>query len=283
MRSSALVSKLLSRSLRFVPSGLVAPLRKQKWLRTQYSQHQRSARKIEIDITYRCNQKCLHCNRSCPQAPARDDMSVEQVQRFVAESLQRKMQWDSIMVIGGEPTLHPKLSEILNILIDYKQAHSRRTALILATNGVGAKIRSVLRCIPEEVMFRNSEKENPLHFAAGYVHEPFNEAPQDSFLYRGSDFTIGCSMTTNCGTGLTPFGYYVCPIAGGGIDRVFGFDAGRKELPDPGDQMDEQRRLFCRLCGHFKEKLVYNGSYSSPTWKRAYQRFAEARPILTRY
>jgi len=90
-------------------------------------------------------------------------------------------------------------------------------------------------------------------------------------------------MTSSCGTGLTPYGYYLCPIAGGGIDRVFGLDVGRKELPSAGDQMDDQRVLLCRLCGHFKERAAHNTDYCSPTWKNAYRAFARSRPNLTRY
>ena len=273
----------LIKSLKSLPAGLTTALRKQKWMIGLSSPNRRNHRKLEIDISYRCNKKCRQCNRSSPQAPSREEMSVEQVQKFILESVERKIRWDSIMVLGGEPTLHPKLPEILGLLIDYRREHSGSTAIVLATNGVGAKVKSVLDKLPKEVTLRNSAKDARTQFAESYAHEPFNEAPQDSLLYRFSDFRIGCYMTSSCGTGLTPFGYYVCPIAGGGIDRVFGFDAGRKEIPAPDDQMDDQRLLFCRLCGHFKEKFAHNTEYCSPTWKEAYREFAVRPPTLSRY
>jgi len=152
----------------------------------------------------------------------------------------------------------------------------------LSTNGVSAKVKSVLDKVPKEVAFLNSAKDDRTQFTEGYTNQPFNEAPQDSLLYRFSDFRIGCCWTTTCGTGMTPFGYYVCPVAGG-IDRIFGFDAGRKQMPRADDQMMEQRLLFCRLCGIFKEKAARNSDYCSPTWMKAYREFKVRPPTLSRY
>jgi MoaA/NifB/PqqE/SkfB family radical SAM enzyme len=35
--------------------------------------------KIELDITYECNLKCLGCNRSCTQAPTKESLSLGDV------------------------------------------------------------------------------------------------------------------------------------------------------------------------------------------------------------
>jgi len=96
------------------------------------------------------------------------------------------------MVIGGEPTLHPNLREILDLLIDYRKERSPNTVVVLATNGSGAKVNSILERVSKEVTLRNSSKDTHTRFADGYKHEPFNEAPQDSILYKFSDFTLGC-------------------------------------------------------------------------------------------
>ena len=42
---------------------------------------------IEIDITYACNLGCHSCNRSVSQAPA-DQMSLDQIRRFIQDSIQ---------------------------------------------------------------------------------------------------------------------------------------------------------------------------------------------------
>jgi len=241
--------------------------------------YNRNCHKIELDLTYQCNMACTGCNRSCPQAPGTDKMSVEQVEKFVDESLRKNARWESIMLVGGEPTLHPDFYRILAILNDYKTKHSPDTSIVLTTNGKGQRTKSVLRELPDWVVIDNTDKTT-----LSYKHEVFNEAPQDYFLYKFADYTYGCGKTYHCGTGLTPYGYYVCPIAGGGIDRVFGFDKGRKELPDDDDQMLEQRLIFCSLCGHFKQNFKeFNQLYLSSSWENGYNQYKKEKPILSRY
>lgn len=138
--------------------------------------YRRSRKSIEIDITWDCNLYCYNCNRSCRQAPTDDQMTVEQIQQFVDESQQAAIQWERIRVIGGEPTLHPQLFNILDVLLAYRH------------------------------------------------HQ--NKSQPNS---RIEVVTNGCWVASYCGTGLTPYGYYPCAVAGG-IDRVMGFNIGRKQI-----------------------------------------------------
>jgi hypothetical protein len=108
-------------------------------------------------------------------------------------------------------------------------------------------------------------------------------APCDSLLYKYLDFTNGCFLSTKCGTGLTPYGYYTCPMAGFGIDRIFGYDLGRKRLSDPDDQLLEQRRILCRLCGHFEGWSYSDSVIVSPTWVKAYEKYKTLKPKMTFY
>jgi len=45
-------------------------------------------------------------------------MSVEQIQKFINESVDNNVKWERIRVMGGEPTLHPDIFEILNLLLE---------------------------------------------------------------------------------------------------------------------------------------------------------------------
>ena len=81
-------------------------------------QYRRSRKFIEIEITYRCNLRCINCDRSCRQAPTNEQMSVEQIQKFINESVDNNVKWERIRVMGGEPTLHPDIFEILNLLLE---------------------------------------------------------------------------------------------------------------------------------------------------------------------
>src|SRR5690349_14303530 len=55
--------------------------------------YHRSRNLIELDITYECNLKCFSCNRSCGIAPSSDHLSLEQIRRFISESIAMNVRW----------------------------------------------------------------------------------------------------------------------------------------------------------------------------------------------
>ena len=105
-------------------------------------------------------------------------------------------------------------------------------------------------------------------------------APIDDKKYKNLDFTNGCSNIEECGTGLTPSGYYPCTLAGG-IDRILGMDMGRKNLPESEDDMLDLLEQFCKMCGRFKSRVFKppwindNPQNSSPKWESAYKSWSE--------
>lgn len=238
----------------------------------------RSQKRIQVDVTYQCNVRCFNCDRSCGQAPSDERMTVEQIRRFVQETVDRDLEWERIRILGGEPTLHPDILEMADILLEYKNRHSRNTCVQLSTNGFGEIVNNTLSRVPKEIEVINSSKDSNVH-----LFHPFNVAPQDSKLYKYADYSNGCFRTSDVGMGLTPYGYYPCAIAGG-IDRVFGFDVGRKEMPSPDDSMVDLLQVFCRLCGFFSygRKLV-RGEAMSSTWRAAYERYGRSKPDMSSY
>jgi hypothetical protein len=244
----------------------------------------RSYKFIEIDITYVCNVNCISCNRSCEQAPSKDHLTISQIKKFIDESIKNAIMWERIRILGGEPTLHKDIFTILNMLIEYKKKYSPNTILALHTNGFGKKVNEVLKQIPEEVKIVNSSKKsssNPFF--------SFNIAPIDLFHYKFADFSVGCRVIEDCGIGLTPYGYYACAVAGG-IDRILGFDIGRKKIPSQDDLMWDQLKVFCKYCGNFRRggynkvfnKLVSRNRFSK-TWDKAYKKYKEKKSKLTLY
>ena len=238
---------------------------------------------ISIDITYHCNLKCINCNRSCGQAPCNDQMTVKQIYKFVKESINNNVKWEEIRILGGEPTLHPNVLEILNLLLKYKNNYSSDTIIRFVTNGI--ENYNIISKIPKKIRIQIMPKKDKVH------HIPFNVAPKDSRLYKYANYSNGCLITSMCGIGLTPYGYYPCAIAGG-IDRIFGFNIGRKKLPSSNDSMIDQLQVFCRLCGHFrypsKKLFMYkvkhtNNEILSPTWKKAYKKYKIKKPLLSLY
>jgi len=206
-------------------------------------------------------------------------MSVGQIRKFIKETIDNNIKWEKIRLLGGEPTLHPDIFKILDLLLEYKHSHSLNTCIEIVTNGYGKKQKDILLKVPKEVKISDTSKKSEVQekFFA------FNIAPRDLIYYKFADYSIGCRAISVCGMGLTPFGYYPCPLAGG-IDRVFGFDIGRKKMPSLDDSMVDQLEISCQYCGRFrgmggwvKEEIV------SPTWADAYNRYRIKKPALSLY
>ncbi|MGZ5550982.1 MAG: radical SAM protein, partial [Nitrososphaeraceae archaeon] len=231
-------------------------------------QYHRSRKFIEIDITYACNLYCYNCNRSCTQAPSQEQMTVDQIRQFLDESIAANVRWERIRILGGEPTLHPDLLEIIDMLRSWRSDYMPEAQILLFTNGYGRRVREVLKLIPDDIIIKDTSKEN-----REQLFRPFNIAPSDLIAYRFADFRNGCNVTQKCGTGLTSHGWYPCAIAGA-IDRVLGFNAGHDRLPTEDDDMYDQLEKFCSLCGHFiRRRTKVRQSVLSKTWKTAYQNY----------
>lgn len=239
----------------------------------------RNPKIITLDITHSCNLLCYNCSRSCGEAPSDRKMTIDQIQKFIKESINRNMRWERIGVLGGEPCLHPNIFEILNLLSEYKKKFSPNSVLRVVTNGFGKKVNSVLTKIKED--YKDIEIKNSLKKSRSNEFIPLHIAPKDSSWSIFSDFSNGCSLL-ECGINLTPFGYYVCAPAGT-IDRVLGSNYGRKKLPSYDDKMLNQLSFFCRFCGAFIYfKYVYTPKMS-PTWNIMYDKYKEIHPNLTLY
>ncbi|MBU3910978.1 MAG: hypothetical protein KKD90_00145 [Candidatus Omnitrophica bacterium] len=191
------------------------------------------------------------------------------------------MKWGKIRAMGGEATLHPDILEILDLLVEYKRNHAPDTCIEIVTNGYGEKVKNVLSKVKVkgEVKIANTAKKSSVQdkFFA------FNLAPRVLPYYKFADYSMGCRAMNACGMGVTPFGYYLCTMAGG-IDRIFGFDIGRKEMPLPGDPMLDQSTVICQYCGRFrgmggwaKKQII------SPSWQKALKEYEKKKPSLTTF
>lgn len=232
--------------------------------------------RIELEIITSCNLKCYNCDRSSRQAISGEQMSVGQVAHFVDESLELGWRWRKIALLGGEPTLHPRLPRILNELDRYRRLVPDVTIQI-TSNGYGERVDAVLRRLPDWVAVRNTRKTSVVQPFTAY-----NVAPDDLAEYAGADYSTGCTIPFQCGMALTRYGYYPCG-AGASIDRIFGLYRGVRTLRDvtPERLVGEFDRL-CRHCGHFHGQKAA-AETMSPSWTEAYRRWRQQRPALPLY
>lgn len=225
--------------------------------------------RIEVDITYKCNLKCINCNRSCTQAPSTLEIPVATIEAFIVQSVVQKISWKRIRILGGEPTLHSRFFDIVDRLMDYKKAHNPSVRLVVGTNFYGHQVRRVMEKLPPSIVIKSTLKTSRTN-----LFKPFNVAPVDTCYNRFSDYTCGCRIIADCGLGLTPSGYYMCAVAGG-IDRIFRYNLGRPSLPDPSDVFEDQMAAFCPLCGHFGFQWPTRKPRQSKTWRQAYASAAQ--------
>ncbi|HPN81159.1 MAG TPA: radical SAM protein [bacterium] len=67
-----------------------------------------------LSLTEQCNNRCVWCYEKCNKASGKAFMGHEIV--FKALGLLNKIDLNKVILIGGEPTLHPELSEIINTI-----------------------------------------------------------------------------------------------------------------------------------------------------------------------
>jgi hypothetical protein len=208
-------------------------------------------------------------------------MTIGQIRMFLEETLKRGVHWKKIHLIGGEPTTHPQFDEILRMVLEYRDKYWTGTNVRVTSNGFGSRVNAVLARIPEGVDLCNTAKVS--RHQEDFV--PFNMAPCDAPEWANADFSNACCVTRDAGIGLGPYGYYPC-VSSGAIDRIFGFDLGRKTLPENDDGMEQELRRFCSLCGFFRLNYTSDlgaSAQRSAVWQKAYADWAAKKPALTRY
>ncbi len=240
-----------------------------------------SYRSIVIDVTTRCNLRCVDCNRSCGSGQRRveEDLPLETVDRLVSDSVELGHRWRVIQIEGGEPTLHPDIDRLVARLQRYIARHAPSTHLTLVSNHHGDAVRrTVERLVRRGVDVQGDHKTTSVQ----EHHCAFNVAPCDMAEMLDLDFAEGCHLPVLHGLGLCTAGYFAHPVCGG-IDRVFGLGLGRPRLPEPGDPLDDQFASLCRLCGCYRMSYRMRGARLpvgeeelrgriSPVWRRAYDR-----------
>jgi Radical SAM superfamily/4Fe-4S single cluster domain len=233
--------------------------------------------KIELEIITACNLKCYNCDRSSRQAPTGEMMDIAQIAHFVDESMELDWRWRRISLLGGEPTLHPSLFEILEELNRYRlQVPS--VCIQVVSNGYGEKVTATLERLPVWVNIRNTQKTSVVQD----YFDAYNVAPEDLEEYRDADFSEGCAIPYQCGMALTRYGFYPCG-AGASIDRIWGWGRNITSLRQvtPQGLVAEFSRL-CRHCGHFHGRKAAT-EVQSASWNSAYDQWRSEPPQLPIY
>jgi hypothetical protein len=203
---------------------------------------------VEIEINTTCDMGCFGCDRLVDVAPT-GPMSVSQIRHFVDESLSSKWEWVRMHILGGEPTLHPQIREIVAELIRYRDRYPD-VLLRVISNGQG-RLEQHAAWLQErhiEISVAGKQKNKiPPYFRNTRV-TPYDEDPLHCPKPPCAIYGQG---TGGCGIGLTKHGMFLCG-AGASIARVIGADIGVMRLSDlTHEVMLEQAERLCHVCGHW--------------------------------
>lgn len=243
--------------------------------------------KLEIDITFNCSLRCLNCDRglSIINHSKNTDMQIEQITKFISESINCNHLWERIRIMGGEPTLHPDFESIINLFADYKEKYNKEVELIVSTNGFSkitiSKIEWVKKNYPN-IIIENSNKKGNEQKDFHLIHM----APSD--IHRGDDSEynyLGCWATEACAISLNYSGFYCCAVAGM-IARVFNYDIGIKSVEKLSiNEFEKTFNQVCSKCGRYHEIKVDNSNIMmimSETWENAVINYNE-NILLSKY
>lgn len=227
--------------------------------------------KAEWHITYQCDLNCVHCNRLCFLPPQTPDMAPQDAIDFIGQA--HSIGWrPTIIIIGGEPTLHPQFWEFVGLAAGFNAGHVE-----VWSNGYSDHAKECLRQLREDgraTVVEATIKSGSVTHAADDIFL----APVDFGESRGPCW---CHASSLCGVSVDSGGFSLCPC-GGAFDGVLRAGVRTKRLADLFDEewAAKHTKQLCRLCGHamgIDERRMalatpLHGSLMSPTWANAVRR-----------
>lgn len=228
----------------------------------------------EWHLTYKCNLRCVGCNRMSAVPNHTPDMTLNDAEQFLEQA--KEIDWSpTVILIGGEPTLHPELEQFVTLAYDATQVPVR-----LYSNGYSDASRAMLqRYIDDDrVWIANFTIKTKAVIA--YPILDYYLAPCDLGYQVMRAPCDQHSTNTTCGISVDSYGYTVCAV-GGMIDGVLGLGLRTKRLADLFDPefAAHQTAELCIRCGckwsgnqRFSNVTVVDGVQMSPTWSHAIER-----------
>ena len=153
----------------------------------------------EINITYRCNAKCIDCNRMLDRVDIPyGDLTPEQAIHWGETCKRPGLRFSKVKLGGGEPLTHPRFSEIIEALRGFVGDVAGKI-WVLTNNTWDHKPE-----LPEGFRYHRSG-------ISGKHHDPIWISPHDLGIKprkRGP-----CSAQKMCGYGYDYRGFCPCPLA----------------------------------------------------------------------
>ncbi len=205
------------------------------------------SRAAEIHLTYRCNLDCPGCNRACfIKKPPIPDLTLSTFTNIL-DQIEELGFSKRLMIIGGEPTLHPKCLDFLRL------AKPRGFEQIIWSNGYSQSSQVVLTTIAEECLGRiiyTTQKPNGCQ--EPFLTQTIYCSPVDCKRERQPG-SLGCKWCVLNGYSVDESGITPCPIGGTVACYVCLAEARTQDLNDllNPDWVRHSFQLLCHHCGAF--------------------------------
>jgi hypothetical protein len=244
---------------------------------------------FEFAITLECNLKCKWCDHLCNTGLVQPKhMSLEEVEKYTDIIMPFVSPLSRIAIAGGEPTLHPQIFSVLDIILS-KIRPLLRVPILFFSNGVGEKVstaiiemknkysvresdlinrkRGSIRILcesPDQIFLVRSKVDNAQAYARGESdHMPIFRAAID-YMNEEDIFKKECWLKDVCGYGITSRGIFICAARAAAISEVFELEYGFNHMPSLEEESNQLKSL-CKYCSMPCENLTEVSS--SKTWE----------------
>lgn len=198
---------------------------------------------MELQLMLLCNWHCQACDQHSqfPQIAfvRRATMTMEQIEKFIGEMRDADAYIGRIRLVGGEPTLHPKFAEIVDVL--YAALVPEYIGRIeVVTNGSHLEKIAPVKSLIGKVRVSDENDKQRTH-VANFVTTPAERG------YEGKM----CSAPWHCGFSLNYYGYFPCS-SGAGIARMKDWMVWQRlmlPIPNVRETWPDLQQL-CNYCYH---------------------------------
>lgn len=207
--------------------------------------------KAELHLTLTCDLDCIGCNRaSWLQKPHTPNMTLDDAREFFRQA--DELNWRPIIIIiGGEPTLHPDFMEFCKIGREWTDGE-----ILMFSNAHRPEAREL---IDKARLDYSASIEGATWKPGGTVHtiedKKARDWTDDVYLSphdHGLPQRLPCfaHCTEICGISIDHEGYSPCAM-GGAIDALLGLGVRTKRLADLFEpvKLQEITEALCKHCG----------------------------------